>query len=461
MSEEKALPAFSFHALFKRLGVVVQRSVIGLLLLFSLASSYVWAKPSSNLAGPLHGLVHSDSETSLILKLRKSSDLTDFQSFLKTAPSRNRNGMGAVKIDLLGPKTLRLLIPADSPLLETIDKKLRSFEIEFIEPDQPTFLIENSEPKGATSNPFPPISDPELDNPELGHELVVAVIDSGVDYTHQDLAPFIWQNPGEIPENGIDDDQNGYVDDVSGWNFANDNNDPMADDPDSYHGTHVAGVIKQAAQMARIGLKVKIMPVKFISSSGRGRTSNAIRAISYAVANGARILNNSWGSAKYSAALEEAIERAQDQGALFIAAAGNGDENGKGVDIDEVPFYPAAYEFENIVTVAASDENGLLTKWSNFGAHQVDLAAPGRRIRSTRNGNTYALMSGTSVAAPYVAGVAALMWSIRPELSFNEIRSHLLLSVDVSSEFFNKLSSSGKVNPPEAVRAVLAEHPKF
>jgi subtilisin family serine protease len=286
---------------------------------------------------------------------------------------------------------------------------------------------------------------------ETKREVVVAVIDSGVDYNHKDLAPFMWKNPREIPDNGIDDDHNGYVDDVYGWDFVNNDHDPMADDSELYHGTHVAGIVQQASELAQAGTSVKIMALKYLDSNALGRTSDAIKAIDYAVENGAQVLSNSWGSWSYSPALSEAIDRARSHGVLFIAAAGNGDASGNGVNTDQIPFYPAAYSQDNIVSVAAVSDQNLLAPWSNFGFLTVDVSALGVHVLSTRNGNSYATLSGTSMATPLVAGVAALVWTLRPELDFSQIRQLLFQSGSVSSDLVGRLSYPIRVTPSAAI----------
>lgn len=204
---------------------------------------------------------------------------------------------------------------------------------------------------------------------------IVAVVDTGSNVHHPDLAARIWTNPGEIPGNGVDDDGNGYVDDIHGWDFTDWDNDPQ---DASGHGTHVAGII--AAQndnglgVAGTGRHVSIMPLRFMSAFDTGTVSDAIRAIEYATANGARIINCSWGSSGYSAALYSVIASSD---ALFVCAAGN-----SGTDNDTYGFYPASYQLGNIISVAAADQRDDLTWFSNYGANRVHIAAPGTLIYS-------------------------------------------------------------------------------
>jgi subtilisin family serine protease/sugar lactone lactonase YvrE len=273
-------------------------------------------------------------------------------------------------------------------------------------------------------------------------DVVVAVIDTGVDATHPDLAANIWTNPGEIPDNDIDDDGNGYVDDVHGWDFANHDNDP---DDDVGHGTHVAGTIAAVGDngigVAGVAWHARVMPLKFLSGDGTGTTANAISAIDYAVAMGARIESNSWGGGGFSEAMLEAIRDASDHDVLFVAAAGNA-----GVDTDVIPFFPAGYDSPNILAVAASDKNDQLASFSNYGATSVDLAAPGVQILSTLRGGLYGLDSGTSMATPHVSGAAALILSVGPHMDVRSLRQRILDHVDPVPAMAGKVASGGRLN---------------
>jgi serine protease len=273
---------------------------------------------------------------------------------------------------------------------------------------------------------------------------VVAVIDSGVDYRHPDLAANMWTNPGEIAGNGRDDDANGFVDDVYGADFANRDGNPF---DDNSHGTHVAGTIgavgNNSLGVAGVNWSVKIMALKFLGANGSGYTSNAIAALDYAVAKGAKISNNSWGGGGYDSALAAAIGRAQTAGHVFVAAAGN-----SGLNIDNTPSYPASYikNYGNVVTVAATDSNDALASFSNYGAGTVTLAAPGVSILSTTPNNTYSYFSGTSMAAPHVAGALALYWSANPTLSYTQVIAKLKSSVDALPNLNGKVSTGGRLN---------------
>lgn len=261
-------------------------------------------------------------------------------------------------------------------------------------------------------------------------DVVVAIIDTGIDYTHQDLAANVWVNPLEIPDNGIDDDGNGVVDDVHGVNYSG-NGRPVGDPfDDNSHGTHVAGTIgaigNNGVGVVGVNWHVKIMALKFLGANGSGSTSAAIQALNYLIDLKSRginvkVVNNSWGGGGDSPALREAIQRSGDAGILFTAAAGNSGQN-----IEETPQYPAAYSLPNMLKVAAIDRDGNLAYFSNYGARLVDIAAPGVDILSTVPGNQYASYSGTSMATPHVTGVAALYLSNHPDASVAEIKDAIL-----------------------------------
>ncbi len=423
-----------------------------------------------NPTGVYQQVTASAAPTTLKLIVKMTDDAADFAKFRQELAWENAQPQDYFqKIDLrwIADQTYSISIHSHSRALKVIENAIAQQKITELEPDYATFSTEpmetatdnlafnNDENTSALdlASTGPPAPAPESAIPgqevsgQKRRQIIVAVIDTGVDYTHKDLAPYIWKNLKEIPANGIDDDKNGYIDDVMGWDFANNDNDPMADDTRGYHGTHVAGIVRTASQLAQQGIDVKIMPLKYLDSSASGLSSNAIRAIDYAIQNGATILNNSWGSMSGSKALSDAIERARQANVLFVAAAGNGDAMGNGINIDQQPYYPAAYPHDNIISVAASDNSGKITSFSNFGAHFVDISAPGLKILSTRNGNTYGVLSGTSMASPYIAGVAAMLWGMRSDLSYREIKKVLFRSVEANVSLKGKVSTGGMVSP--------------
>jgi subtilisin family serine protease len=284
-----------------------------------------------------------------------------------------------------------------------------------------------------------------------GPPVVVAVVDTGVDVSHPDLSGMIWSNPGEVA-NGADDDGNGLVDDLQGWDFYN-NNSSVYDSPSvDDHGTHVAGTIgatrSNTIGVAGVADNVRLMPVKFLGGAdGQGTTSGAINAITYARQKGARIINASWGGPDHSDALCDAVSAAVSAGVLFVAAAGN-----DGEDNDVVVSDPADCPSPGVVSVAASTSADTLAGFSNFGLTTVDLGAPGQSIHSTLPGGTYGAFSGTSMAAPHVSGAAALVLGQVPTLSPTALRSALMgggtavASLAGSTVSGRRLSALGAIN---------------
>ncbi len=269
------------------------------------------------------------------------------------------------------------------------------------------------------------------DNSVGSSDIVVGVVDTGVDYDHEDLAANIWVNPAELPGNGLDDDGNGVIDDVHGFNAITGSGDPR---DDNNHGSHCSGTIGAVGNngigVAGVNWQVTIMGLKFLNAGGSGTLEGAISAIDYAVAQrnagvNLRVLSNSWSGGGFSQGLLDAITAANDAGILFVAAAGNASN-----DNDVIPTFPASYEAPNVVAVAATDDNDLLAGFSSFGATSVDLGAPGVDVLSTTIGNTYSVFSGTSMATPHVAGAAALVLSANDTLSVTELKDALLLSGD-------------------------------
>jgi subtilisin family serine protease len=300
-------------------------------------------------------------------------------------------------------------------------------------------------------------ADADIDAPEAwstttgSSSVVAAVIDSGVDWHHPDLAANIWTNPGEscpgCANDGIDNDGNGYVDDVHGWDFVNDDNDPF---DDNGHGTHVAGTIGASGNngvgVAGVNWNVKIMPLKFIGANGEGTADDAVRAILYATRMGAMVSNNSWGGEEFSQALEDAIADADSHGVLFVAAAGNSAKN-----TDTTPDYPSGFDVPNVLTVGATDQNDVRAWFSNYGKRTVDLAAPGTNIYSTWPGAGYRFLDGTSMAAPHATGVVALAKAAFPSASGIGLKTLLLRTVDPNASFAGLSATGGRLNARSAV----------
>jgi subtilisin family serine protease len=326
-------------------------------------------------------------------------------------------------------------------------------------PNDPSFPQEwGLDNTGQTVNFTTGTADADIDAKEAwsvstgSPNVTVAVIDTGVDLTHPDLAQNIWINQGEncagCRTNGIDDDGDGYVDDWRGWDFVNHDNNPT---DDNGHGTHVSGTIAAAGNngigVTGVTWNSTIMPLKFLDSSGSGSTEDAISAILYARAKGVPIMNNSWGGGDFSQALENAIDLTDASGELFVAAAGNDFTN-----TDSEPFWPSSYDTPNIISVGASDQLDHKAWFSNYGVRTVDLSAPGTNIYSTWKGSTYRFADGTSMAAPHVSGAAALVKAVFPNASGVGLKALLLRTVDPIAALSGASRTAGRLNVDHAVR---------
>ncbi len=328
-----------------------------------------------------------------------------------------------------------------------------------VEPNDPKFGelygLDNS---GATGGAV----DADIDAPEAwsvttgSKDVVVAIIDTGVDYTHPDIAPNYWTNQGEFgldaagldkSTNGIDDDANGFIDDFRGWDFVNNDNDPM---DDHNHGTHCAGTIgakgNDGVGVVGVNWNVSMVGVKFLSGSGSGSLADAVKAIEYTTGLGVTLTSNSWGGGGYSDTMHAAINAANTAGILFIAAAGNSSANN---DIN--PHYPSSYDTDNVVAVAATDHVDGMAVFSCYGLNSVDIGAPGKDIMSTVANNGYASYSGTSMATPHVAGVAALIKSAFPDATAAQIKARILNTADVVSSLEGKTVTGGRINAANAL----------
>ncbi|MFC2074874.1 S8 family peptidase [Bdellovibrionota bacterium] len=287
-------------------------------------------------------------------------------------------------------------------------------------------------------------------------DVVVAVPDTGIDLKHPELIDNLWKNSGETgvdesgndkSTNGIDDDGNGYIDDWCGWDFVFHDNDPM----DDYgHGTHVMGIIGAEGDnvigISGINWDISLLPLRFMDGLGEGTVAKAVLAIEYAVEKGAHFINASWGMDEPSEAIKEAIQLANEAGILFVAAAGNSYESN-----DKHPKYPASFDLENIISVAASDRHDELAFFSNYGEKTVHLAAPGEAIISTVI-DGYAVLDGTSMAAPHVTGALALIKAQYPNADMKELKSRVLDSVDYSVEFKDITITGGRLNVYRALQ---------
>lgn len=358
-------------------------------------------------------------------------------------------------------------LPNDANLTEAINCYKRMAGVEYVEPNYIVYAYSTpNDPSYSQQWGLSKIGAPTAWDSTTGSSgVVVAVVDTGVNYNHEDLSPVMWRNPREIPGNGIDDDHNGYIDDVYGIDVVNGDTDPL---DDHGHGSHCAGIIGAVGNngkgVAGVNWSTKIIAVKTLAANGSGSTSYAVAAMEYLTAlkkAGVNIvaINNSWGSVGgYSQALKDAIDAAGDAGILSCCAAGNGGSDGIGDNNDSIPSYPCNYDSPSVISVAASDSSDNPASFSNYGVTSVDIAAPGVSILSTYKGatNAYTTMSGTSMATPFVTGAVALLYSRSNSLSISAAKSALMSTVDPLPQWDGKIASGGRMNIAAAMRAVDA-----
>jgi len=290
-------------------------------------------------------------------------------------------------------------------------------------------------------------------------KVLVAVVDTGIDWSHPDLAANLYTNPGEVgskKDNGVDDDGNGFIDDVHGWNFAAKTRESS---DDHNHGTHCAGTIggvgNNGIGVSGVAWNVTLLPVKFLDAQGGGTLEGAIEAINYARMMKANIMSNSWGGGMYSEALKQAIEETRDAGILFVAAAGNDSSNN-----DASPAYPAGYDIENVLAVAATDNQDKLAGFSNYGPRTVHVAAPGVKVYSTVKGGRYETFSGTSMATPHVSGIAAVLLGANPTWSFGEIKERLIKTSAPVAALKRRVVARGRVDAHNAFYGIVPPSPE-
>jgi subtilisin family serine protease len=281
----------------------------------------------------------------------------------------------------------------------------------------------------------------------VGGEVPVAVLDSGIDFSNPDLAMNLWTNRAEVPGNGVDDDQNGFVDDVHGADTVNGDGDPA---DGLGHGTAVASVIGARGDnglgITGVAWNVRLMPVKVLHDDGWGTTAGMITGLRYALSSGARIVNMSVNGPESSLALDEAIRQAEAQGVLVVTSAGN-----DGANRDQVASYPASVPSRAVITVAAADRTGALGYASAYGPDSVDIAAPGENVLTSELGGRYTRRSGTSFAAAYVTGAAALLASARPAATGTQLRDSLVRSARRGGEVDDAIAG-GQLDVTAALR---------
>ncbi len=344
--------------------------------------------------------------------------------------------------------SLTLVQKSDKASDELFVKRLKAQPgVEFVEPNYKLHISAVTLPTDAQYSSQWGLQGKESINAPKAWEITkgsrsvkIAVIDTGVDYKHPDLKDQMWVNEAEqTGVKGVDDDGNGFIDDIYGYDFANNDGDPM---DDNEHGTHCAGVIgasHNSIGVAGVMKDVQIMGIKFLKGSGSGDTAGAIKSIDYAIKMGVNVMSNSWGGEadEESKLLEEAIERARGKGIVFVAAAGNDSSNN-----DLRHNYPSDYVTDNIIAVGSHDSSGGKSYFSNYGKTTIDVFAPGSSILSTVPGGRYAKLSGTSMATPFVAGVVGLLLSQYPQMTYQEIKERLI-STSVKNGRLNNVSVSG------------------
>ena len=428
-------------------------SVVGLLLVFfSYSIAQIPAQPS-----PLAGKEYVENQ--LIIKFKPGADENQ-----KKAVTNSLNSVTLKKFSIIGAELVQL---SGMTVEEAINLLKDDPRIEYAEPNyighidaipNDTYfdILWGMHNTGQTWGKL----DADIDAVQAwdistGDTVIVGVIDSGVDTAHVDLMGNIWTNPGEIPDNSIDDDSNGYVDDIHGWDFMNNDNGPI---DDYFHGTHCAGTIAAEGNnntgVVGVCWSAKIMALKWLDSGGYGSVSDAILALQYATKMGARLTSNSYGFSTFSQAHKNAIDSSGAHGMLFIASAGNNRVNN-----DVSPHYPSSYNSNNIIAVAATDHNDNLANeptWgSNYGLTTVDLGAPGVNILSTippaLSWGNYLYGAGTSMATPHVSGTAALIWSKYPTLTNLEVKARIMNSVDPLPVLAGKCVTGGRLNAYRAI----------
>ncbi len=422
-----------------------------LLVLFSYSLAQIPVQPS-----PLAGKEYVENQ--LIIKFKPGADENQKKAF-----TNSLNSVTLKKFSIIGAELIQI---SGMTVEQAVNQLKDDPRIEYAEPNyifqlaavpnDPYFSnLWGMQNTGQTwGTPDADIDAEKAWDISIGDSVIIGVMDTGVDSAHVDLMGNIWTNPGEIPNNSIDDDGNGYIDDIHGWDFVNGDNNP--DDVIDGHGTHVSGTIAAKGNngIGVVGVcwSAKIMALKICE--GGCYLSSAISALEYAAEMGAKLTSNSWGGTTYSTALKNAIDSTGAHGMLCIAAAHN-----QRRDNDVTPIYPASYNLDNIIAVAATDHNDSLANeltWgSNYGLTTVDLAAPGVNILSTVPpavyGSDYAYFSGTSMATPHVSGTAALIWSKYPTLTHLQVKERIMNSVDPIRALAGKCVTGGRLNAYRAI----------
>ena len=454
--------------LHRKLTWVVRALLLGALAALALPGTVSASSPAVGDEGRSAPEARLPAATRVLVRFRAAADAGDRAEARREAGTPLEETLPVRGLQLVDPKP-GLTVGA------AIDRLERSPEVLYAEPDAPRRVVQlpndryfsvlwglhNTGQSIAGGPPGTP--DADIDAPEAwdlttgAPSVAVGVVDSGVDATHPDLRPNEWTNPGESgagrEANGRDDDGNGEIDDVHGWDWVDGDNAPS----DLHgHGTHVAGTIAARGNdgegVTGVSWSSSLAPLRVLAADGTGYSSDAIKAYAYAGRSGLRVVNASLGGPQGSRAERDAI--AGTANTLFVVAAGNGGADGVGDDNEAAGEYPCNYDLANLICVAATDANDRLAGFSNYGARSVDLAAPGVDVGSTYPGAQWVYMDGTSMAAPHVAGAAALVLARSPGASVAEVRSALLGGVDLKPSLAGKTVTGGRLNAHRAVALV-------
>ena len=448
--------------------VVALRALLGVLAVTACCSQAV-AQPAQRADGQAASRLYSSPpehaaavSRRVLVRFKSSASRDDIHVIVAAAGARVQRVYAAA------PGLVQVLVSGDEQAA-TVRRLQNNPAVEFVEhdrpvkalatvPDDPEFPVQwGLDNQGQNVGGSFGVADVDIDAPEAWDlyrgdpDFVIAIIDTGIQFDHPDLQGNIYVNPGEIAGNGIDDDANGLIDDVSGWDFAENDNDPTDNDG---HGTMLAGVVgaraNNATGVSGIAWNVSIMPLKVFTDAGNGSLVSIVDALQHVADEGVKLSLNAYTlGGLNSSSVDAVLASLQTAGSLAIMSAGN-----SASDNDSTPNYPSSYGYDNIISVASIDNDGTLSATSNFGASSVDLCAPGHNIRTTLRwaGGDYAFGGGTSLAAAHVAGAAALIMSADPALGFLDVRQRLLSSVSTGAQFSSCISATaGVVNMKDAI----------
>lgn len=413
----------------------------------SAQQSYVGLSPGKQLLEASPDLVYDPF--SVLVRFAPSAGKRDIQAALDSVGGEVMTeytvvpGLYHIAIDMTVEKAIATLLGAQRVLYAEPDWIVRTHAI----PNDTNFAsLWGMRNTGQTVNSDPGVAGADTRAYQAwdvftgDQNFVIAIIDDGTNKAHPDLAANIWSNPGEIAGNGLDDDGNGYIDDTWGYDFYQNDNDPS----NSKHGTHTAGTVgavgNNGTGVAGVMWRCSLMALRFIGPAG-GATSDAIRAVQYATTEGVKVSNNSWGGGGFSQGLYDAIAASRSVGHLFVASAGN-----NGTNNDTTASYPASYTLDNIISVAATDNNDGLASFSNYGSSSVDIGAPGVNILSCYGTSGYSYLNGTSMAGPHVAGAAALVYAANPSYSYTQVRNRILSTARAVSSLSGRCATGGVLN---------------